>query len=181
MNSIDQVEISGKRVLMRVDFNVPVDADGNVTDTTRIKAHLRTIRYCMEKGSKLVLISHMGRPKGQRVEKLTLRPCAAILSDLLGKEVPFVDDCVGDKALAAVNAMKPGDVILLENLRFHIGDEKNDPEFARQLAELADVYIDDAFAVAHRKAASNSAITEAVKSCAAGFLLRTRSIISIKP
>ncbi len=172
MNSIDQIDISGKRVLMRVDFNVPVDAGGNVTDTTRIKAHLRTIRYCMEKGSKLVLISHMGRPKGQRVDKLTLRPCAAILAGLLGKEVPFVDDCIGESAQNAVAAMKPGDVILLENLRFHIGDEKNDPEFARQLAQLADVYIDDAFAVAHRKAASNSAITEAVKTCAAGFLLK---------
>jgi phosphoglycerate kinase len=172
MKSIDQVDISGKKVLMRVDFNVPVDAGGNVTDTTRIKAHLRTIKYCMEKGSKLILISHMGRPKGQRVDKLTLRPCAVILSSLLGKEVPFVDDCVGDKAIAAVDAMKPGDIILLENLRFHIGDEKNDPEFARELARLADVYIDDAFAVAHRKAASNSAITEAVKSCAAGFLLK---------
>ncbi|MEN6615373.1 MAG: phosphoglycerate kinase [Syntrophorhabdus sp.] len=172
MNSIEQVDISGKRVLMRVDFNVPVDGSGNVTDTTRIKAHLRTIRYCMEKGAKLVLMSHMGRPKGQRVEKLTLKPCAVILSDLLGKPVPFIDDCVGEMAHAAVAAMKPGDVILLENLRFHIGDEKNDPDFARQLAELCDVYIDDAFAVAHRKAASNSAITEAVKTCAAGFLLK---------
>ncbi|MHB8109560.1 MAG: phosphoglycerate kinase [Syntrophorhabdaceae bacterium] len=172
MNSIEQVDISGKRVLMRVDFNVPVDGGGNVTDTTRIKAHLRTIRYCMDKGAKLVLMSHMGRPKGQRVEKLTLKPCAVILSDLLGKPVPFIDDCVGDKAKSAVAAMKSGDVILLENLRFHIGDEKNDPDFARQLGELCDVYIDDAFAVAHRKAASNSAITEVVKSCAAGFLLK---------
>lgn len=172
MNSIEQVDIAGKRVLMRVDFNVPVDGSGNITDTTRIKAHLRTIRYCIEKGAKLVLISHMGRPKGQRVDKLTLKPCAASLSGLLGKEVPFVEDCIGEKAAAAVAAMKPGDVILLENLRFHIGDEKNDPEFARELARLCDVYIDDAFAVAHRKAASNSAITQAVKSCAAGFLLK---------
>lgn len=172
MNSIEQVDIAGKRVLMRVDFNVPVDGSGNITDTTRIKAHLRTIRYCIEKGAKLVLISHMGRPKGQRVDKLTLKPCAASLSGLLGKEVPFVEDCIGEKAAAAVAAMKPGDVVLLENLRFHIGDEKNDPEFARELARLCDVYIDDAFAVAHRKAASNSAITQAVKSCAAGFLLK---------
>ncbi|MBP7527086.1 MAG: phosphoglycerate kinase [Syntrophorhabdaceae bacterium] len=172
MNSIEQVDIAGKRVLMRVDFNVPVDGSGNITDTTRIKAHLRTIRYCIEKGAKLVLISHMGRPKGQRVEKLTLKPCAASLSGLLGKEVPFVEDCIGEKAEAAVAAMKPGDVVLLENLRFHIGDEKNDPEFARELARLCDVYIDDAFAVAHRKAASNSAITQAVKTCAAGFLLK---------
>jgi len=172
MNSIEQVDIAGKRVLMRVDFNVPVDADGNITDTTRIKAHLRTIRYCMEKGAKLILISHMGRPKGQRVDKLTLKPCAASLSGFLGKEVPFVDDCIGEKAAGAVASMKPGDVVLLENLRFHIGDEKNDPEFARELAKLCDVYIDDAFAVAHRKAASNSAITQAVKSCASGFLLK---------
>ncbi len=172
MNSIEQVDIAGKRVLMRVDFNVPVDGSGNITDTTRIKAHLRTIRYCIEQGAKLVLISHMGRPKGQRVDKLTLKPCAASLSGLLGKEVPFVEDCIGEKAAAAVAAMKPGDVVLLENLRFHIGDEKNDPEFARELAKLCDVYIDDAFAVAHRKAASNSAITQAVKSCAAGFLLK---------
>lgn len=172
MNSIDKVDIAGKRVLMRVDFNVPVDANGNITDTTRIRAHLRSIRYCMEKGAKLVLISHMGRPKGQRVDKLTLKPCAAALSGLLGKEVPFVDDCVGEKAGGAVASMKPGDVILLENLRFHIGDEKNDPAFAAELAKLCDVYIDDAFAVAHRKAASNSAITQAVKACAAGFLLK---------
>ncbi|MDD3847082.1 MAG: phosphoglycerate kinase [Syntrophorhabdaceae bacterium] len=172
MNSVEQVDIAGKRVLMRVDFNVPVDAGGNITDTTRIRAHLRTIRYCMEKGAKLILMSHMGRPKGQRVDKLTLRPCAARLSGLLGKDVPFVEDCIGEKAAAAVASMKPGDVILLENLRFHIGDEKNDPQFAAELAKLCDVYIDDAFAVAHRKAASNSAITQAVKTCAAGFLLK---------
>jgi len=172
MNSIEQIDIAEKRVLMRVDFNVPVDASGNITDTTRIKAHLRSIRYCMEKGARLVLISHMGRPKGQRVDKLTLKPCAASLSGLLGKEVPFVEDCIGESAAAAVASMKPGDVILLENLRFHIGDEKNDPAFAAELAKLCDVYIDDAFAVAHRKAASNSAITQAVKTCAAGFLLK---------
>ena len=172
MNSIEQIDIAGKRVLMRVDFNVPVDASGNITDTTRIKAHLRSIRYCMEKGARLVLISHMGRPKGQRVDKLTLKPCAASLSGLLGKEVPFVEDCIGESAAAAVASMKSGDVILLENLRFHIGDEKNDPAFAAELAKLCDVYIDDAFAVAHRKAASNSAITQAVKTCAAGFLLK---------
>ena len=172
MNVIEQVDIAGKRVLMRVDFNVPVDANGNITDETRIKAHIRTIRYCVEKGSKVILISHMGRPKGQRVDKLTLKPCAASLSRLLGKEVPFVDDCIGEKAAGAVASMKEGDVILLENLRFHIGDEKNDPEFARELSKLCDVYIDDAFAVAHRKAASNSAITQFVKVCAAGFLLK---------
>lgn len=172
MNSIEQIDIAGKKVLMRVDFNVPVDSGGNITDETRIRAHIRSIGYCIEKGARVILISHMGRPKGERVEKLTLRPCAASLSRLLGKEVPFVDDCIGGKAQAAVASMKAGEVILLENLRFHIGDEKNDPGFAQELAKLCDVYIDDAFAVAHRKAASNSAITQFVKVCAAGFLLK---------
>ncbi len=172
MNSIEQIDIAGKKVLMRVDFNVPVDSGGNITDETRIRAHIRSIGYCIEKGARVILISHMGRPKGERVEKLTLRPCAASLSRILGKEVPFVDDCIGEKAQAAVASMKAGEVILLENLRFHIGDEKNDPGFARELAKLCDVYIDDAFAVAHRKAASNSAITQFVKVCAAGFLLK---------
>lgn len=172
MNSIEQIDIAGKKVLMRVDFNVPVDSGGNITDETRIRAHIRSIGYCIEKGARVILISHMGRPKGERVEKLTLRPCAASLSRLLGKEVPFVDDCIGEKAQAAVASMKAGEVILLENLRFHIGDEKNDPGFAQELAKLCDVYIDDAFAVAHRKAASNSAITQFVKVCAAGFLLK---------
>lgn len=172
MNSIEQTDIAGKKVLMRVDFNVPVDSGGNITDETRIRAHIRSIGYCIEKGARVILISHMGRPKGERVEKLTLRPCAASLSRLLGKEVPFVDDCIGGKAQAAVASMKAGEVILLENLRFHIGDEKNDPGFAQELAKLCDVYIDDAFAVAHRKAASNSAITQFVKVCAAGFLLK---------
>lgn len=172
MNSIEQTDIAGKKVLMRVDFNVPVDSGGNITDETRIRAHIRSIGYCIEKGARVILISHMGRPKGERVEKLSLRPCAASLSRLLGKGVPFVDDCIGEKAQAAVASMKAGEVILLENLRFHIGDEKNDPGFAQELAKLCDVYIDDAFAVAHRKAASNSAITQFVKVCAAGFLLK---------
>lgn len=172
MKVIEQVDIAGKRVLVRVDFNVPVDADGNITDETRIKAHLRTIRYCIEEGAKVILISHMGRPKGQRVEKLTLRPVAASLAGFLGKDVLFVEDCIGEKVSQTVSSMKAGDVVLLENLRFHIGDEKNDPDFASKLAEHCDVYIDDAFAVAHRKAASNSAITQFVKVSAAGFLLK---------
>lgn len=172
MKVIEQVDIAGKRVLVRVDFNVPVDADGNITDETRIKAHLRTIRYCIEAGAKVILISHMGRPKGQRVEKLTLRPVAASLAGFLGKDVLFVEDCIGEKVSQTVSSMKAGDVVLLENLRFHIGDEKNDPDFASKLAEHCDVYIDDAFAVAHRKAASNSAITQFVKVSAAGFLLK---------
>ena len=172
MKSIDQVDLKGKRVLIRVDFNVPVDDKGVITDDTRIKAHVRTISYCLDNNAKVILMSHMGRPKGQRVDKLSLKPVTAVLSKLLQKEVLFVDDCIGDAAEKAVAAMKEKDVILLENLRFHIGDEKNDPDFAKALAKLCDVYIDDAFAVSHRKAASNVAITEFVKINAAGFLLK---------
>jgi phosphoglycerate kinase len=172
MKSIDQVDLKGKRVLMRVDFNVPVDDKGVITDDTRIEAHVRTISYCLDNNAKVILMSHMGRPKGQRVDKLSLKPVTAVLSKLLQKEVLFVDDCIGDVAEKAVAAMKEKDVILLENLRFHIGDEKNDPDFAKALAMLCDVYVDDAFAVSHRKAASNVAITEFVKINVAGFLLK---------
>jgi phosphoglycerate kinase len=172
MKSIDQVDVKGKRVLIRVDFNVPVDDKGVITDDTRIAAHVRTINYCLDNNAKVILMSHMGRPKGQRVDKLSLKPVTAVLSKLLQKEVLFVDDCVGDAAEKAVAAMKEKDVILLENLRFHIGDEKNDPDFAKALARLCDVYVDDAFAVSHRKAASNVAITEFVTINVAGFLLK---------
>ena len=172
MKCINEVDIRGKRVLIRVDFNVPVDDNGVITDDTRIKAHIRTINYCLDNNAKVILMSHMGRPKGQRVDKLSLRPVAGVLSKLLQKEVLFVDDCIGDAAEKAVATMKEKDIILLENLRFHIGDETNDPDFAKALARLCDVYIDDAFAVSHRKAASNVAITEFVKINAAGFLLK---------
>lgn len=172
MKSITEVEIKGKKVLIRTDFNVPVDDKGMITDDTRIKAHIRTISYCLDNNAKVILISHMGRPKGQKVAKLTLKPVTVVLSKLLKKEVTFVDDCIGETVEKTVTAMKEGDVVLLENLRFHIGDEKNDPDFAKALAKLCDVYIDDAFAVSHRKAASNVAITEFVKTSAAGFLLK---------
>jgi phosphoglycerate kinase len=172
MKSIDQVDLKGKRILIRVDFNVPVDDKGVITDDTRIKAHIRTISYCLDNNAKVILMSHMGRPKGQKVDTLSLKPIAAVLSELLKKEVLFVDDCIGDTVEKAVAAMKEKDVILLENLRFHIGDEKNDPDFAKALAKLCDVYVDDAFAVSHRKAASNVAITEFVKISVAGFLLK---------
>jgi phosphoglycerate kinase len=172
MKSIDQVDLKGKRILIRVDFNVPVDDKGVITDDTRIKAHIRTISYCLDNNAKVILMSHMGRPKGQKVDKLSLKPVTAVLSELLKKEVLFVDDCIGDTVEKAVAAMKEKDVILLENLRFHIGDEKNDPDFAKALAKLCDVYVDDAFAVSHRKAASNVAITEFVKISVAGFLLK---------
>jgi phosphoglycerate kinase len=172
MKYIDQVNLRGKRVFIRVDFNVPMDEHGNITDDARIRAHLQTINYALDEQAKVIVASHMGRPKGKRVEQFSLKPVAKRLSRLLQKEVAFLDDCVGDEVEKAISAMKDGDVVLLENLRFYIGEEKNDADFAAKLARLCDVYVDDAFAVSHRKAASNAAITEIVKICAAGFLLR---------
>ena len=172
MKYIDQIEMKNKKVFLRVDFNVPMDKSSNVTDDTRVRAHLPTINYALEKGAKLIIGSHLGRPKGKRVEELSLKPVVKILSGLLKKEIVFVDDCVGDKVEQAVSIMKEGDIVLLENLRFYPGEDKNDPEFAKKLASLCDIYIDDAFAVSHRAAASNSAITEFVQTCGAGFLLK---------
>lgn len=172
MKYLDQIDVKGKRVLVRVDFNVPMDKQCRVTDDTRVRANLPTINHALEKGAKVIVASHLGRPKGKRVEEFSLKPVVPILAALLKKDVVFVDDCVGEKARQAVNNMKVGDVILLENLRFYPGEDKNDDEFAKQLAELCDVYIDDAFAVSHRAAASNTAITKFVKECAAGFLLK---------
>jgi len=172
MKYLNQIDVSGKKVLVRVDFNVPMDKSGKVTDDTRVRASLATINYIREKGARVIVMSHLGRPKGKRVPEFSLKPVAPILSGLLNKDVPFVDDCVGEKALQAVADMKAGDVILLENLRFHPGEDKNDDAFAQELAKLCDVYINDAFAVSHRAAASNTAITKFVPVCAAGFLLK---------
>lgn len=172
IRTIDQLDLSGKRTLVRVDFNVPMDKSGNVTDITRLQAALPTIRIAMEKGAKTILLSHLGRPKGKRVPEMSLAPVAPRLSSLLGKEVPFVPDCVGDEAEKAVAAMKPGDVLLLENVRFHAGEEKNDEEFGRKLAALCDVYVNDAFATAHRGHASNVAIVRFVPVRAAGLLMK---------
>lgn len=173
MKSIDQLDISGKKVLIRVDFNVPTDEEGNITDDTRIRAHLETIKYAMDKGARVILISHLGRPKGKRNEKYTLKPVAKRLGELLGKAIPFADDCVGEPAEKAAAALKAGDAVLLENLRFHAEEEKNDSEFAKQLAALGDVYIDDAFAAAHRGHASNAGITAFIKECGLGMLLKS--------
>lgn len=172
MKYIDQLDLKHKKVLIRVDFNVPVNETGAVTDDTRIKAHLRTITHCLAQPAKVILASHMGRPKGQKVDKLTLKPVAGVLGQLLGKNITFVDDCIGEQVQKVTANMTDGEIVLLENLRFHIGDEKNDADFAKELAGLCDVYIDDAFAVSHRKAASNVAITQFVPICAAGFLLK---------
>ncbi|HOC60283.1 MAG TPA: phosphoglycerate kinase [Smithellaceae bacterium] len=172
MKYIDQIDFSGKNVLVRVDFNVPMDKTGKVTDDTRVKASLATLNYIREKGAKVIVTSHLGRPKGKRVEEYSLKPVAPVLAGLLKMEVPFIEDCIGEKALRAVAGMKAGEVILLENLRFHPGEDKNDEAFAQELAKLCDVYINDAFAVSHRAAASNTAITKFVPLCAAGFLLK---------
>lgn len=172
MRYIDQIDIKDKRVFIRVDFNVPMDEKGNITDDTRIRAHLPTINYVIDKGAKVIVGSHLGRPKGKRSEAFSLRAAAKRLSELIGKDVLFLDDCIGEEVEKAVSQMKSGDVTLLENLRFHQGEEKNDPEFAKQLARLCDVYVDDAFAVSHRKAASNTAIIDFVDVSVAGFLLK---------
>jgi phosphoglycerate kinase len=172
MKTIDQVAMKGKRVLVRVDFNVPMDKAGNVTDDTRVRAVLPTIRHAMEAGAKVIVCSHLGRPKGKRAMEYSLKPVVGVLAGLLQREVGFLDDCIGDTVEKAVGALKEGDVVLLENLRFHPGEDANDPVFARQLARLCDVYIDDAFAVAHRAAASNTAIAQFAAVCAAGFLMK---------
>jgi len=172
MKYIDQIDLKDKRVFIRCDFNVPMDKNCNITDDSRIRAHLQTINYAIKAGSRVIVASHLGRPKGKKVDEFSLRPVAKALSDLLGKDVIFAEDCIGDEVEKKVSGMKVGDILLLENLRFYPGEEKNDAEFAAKLARLCDVYIDDAFAVSHRKAASNAAITDFVKLCGAGFLLK---------
>ncbi|MBN1496470.1 MAG: phosphoglycerate kinase [Spirochaetes bacterium] len=168
---IDKVNIKGKRVMIRVDYNVPYDKSMNITDDTRITATLPTINYCLKEGCKIILVSHMGRPKGKPVPEMSLKPVAARLASILGREVKFIETPLGEEVAKSVSAMKDGDIILLENIRFYPGEEKNDPDLGRQLAALCDVYVDDAFAAAHRGHSSNDAITKFAKEAAAGFLL----------
>ena len=168
--SIRDLDLQGKRVFMRVDFNVPL-ANGKITDDTRIEAALPSVRYVIERGGHLILASHLGRPKGKPEPKYSLKPVAVRLGELLGKSVQFAPDCVGPEVEKLVAAMANGDVLLLENLRFHSEEEKNDPAFAKQLAALCDVYVNDAFGAAHRAHASTAGIVSYVKQAAAGFLM----------
>ncbi|MBI5575225.1 MAG: phosphoglycerate kinase [Deltaproteobacteria bacterium] len=172
VRSIDQLELTGKRVLIRVDFNVPMDKEGNVTDNTRLQAALPTIRHAVMSGAKTILLSHLGRPKGKKVPEMSLAPAARRLSSLMGKEVTFVPDCVGPDTEKAVAAMRPGDVLLLENVRYYADEEKNDEGFGKKLAALCDVYVNDAFATAHRGHSSNVAIVKFVMEKAAGMLMK---------
>jgi phosphoglycerate kinase len=169
--NLSSAELSGKRVLVRADFNVPLDDTGKITDDTRIRAALPTILDLTGKGAKVILISHFGRPKGQVNESMRLTPVGVRLSELLGKNVTKCDDCVGDAVKAAVDSLAAGDVLLLENARFYAGEEANDPEFAKQLGELADVYVNDAFGTAHRAHASTEGVTKYVETCVAGYLI----------
>jgi len=172
MKFIDEINIKGKKVLCRFDFNVPLDNNLKITDDVRIRAALPTINYALDEGAKVIIMSHLGRPKGKVVPELSLAPVARRLSRLLGKEIHLAEDCIGPAPKKLVDEMKPGCVVLLENLRFHAEEEANDESFAKELASFDDVYIDDAFGNAHRRHASNVGITKFVKECGAGFLIK---------
>jgi len=170
---IDEIEdLKGKKVFMRVDFNVPLDDNQNITEDTRIRAVLPSINYALDYNAKVILASHLGRPKGERKPKYSMAPAAKRLSRLLGKEVKLAPDCIGDEVRAMIDDMKPGDVLMLENVRFYPGEEKNDEDFAKALTNGCEIYINDAFAVSHRAHASVEAITRFFPIVAAGFLMK---------
>ena len=169
---IDELALKGKSVFIRVDFNVPLDENNNITDDTRIRSVLPTINFALDEHAKVILASHLGRPKGKRVPAMSLGPVAKRLSRLLSKEVMLAPDCVGPEIKKIVDDMKPGDVVLLENLRFHPEEEQNDDAFSRELGSIAEIYIDDAFGMAHRAHSSNVGITKHVKEFGAGFLMK---------
>ncbi len=169
--ALKNLDVKGKRVLMRVDYNVPLNEKREITDDTRIRETLPSVRYVLDNGGKLVLMAHLGRPKGERKPDESLAPAAKRLSDLIGRPVTMAPDCIGEEVEKIVAAMKAGDVVLLENLRFHKAEEKNDPDFAAKLAKLGDVYVNDAFGAAHRAHASTEGVTKHFDKCAAGFLM----------
>jgi phosphoglycerate kinase len=172
VKTIQSIDLDGKRVLVRVDFNVPLNKEGRITDDARIQGALPTLRYVVEHGARLIVASHLGRPKGRRVPEFSLAPVAERLTLLLERRVRLAEDCIGPGAAAAVDGMADGDVVLLENLRYHEGEQKNDPVFAEALAALCDVYVNDAFAVCHRAHASVAAVTRFAPISVAGFLLQ---------
>lgn len=171
---IDQLSnLKGKKVFIRVDFNIPQDDQGNITEDTRIAGAVPTIKYAVEQGAKVILASHLGRPKGEKKSKYSMRPAAIRLSQLLGKNVIQAPDCFGPEVDQLINAMELGDIVMLENVRFYPGEEKNDSEFASQLVNGCEIYINDAFAVSHRAHASVEAITKLIPIVAAGFLMKS--------
>jgi len=169
---IDQLDLKAKRVLIRVDFNVPLNASLQITDDTRIRASLPTISYAIDQGAKVIMLSHLGRPKGKIVPEMSLNPVASRLAELLGKSVKMAKDCIGEEVKAEIGRMREGEVLLLENCRFHQGDEENDEVFSRALAGLADLYVNDAFGTAHRAHASTVGVTRFLPVSAAGFLMQ---------
>ena len=169
--SIKDVNVSGLKCLVRVDFNVPLDENGKITNENRIDGALPTIKYLMENNAKVILCSHLGRPKGEFNMKYSLRPVAVRLNEILGGKVTFATDVVGENAKKVVSEMKDGEVVLLENLRFHKEEEKNDEEFCKKLAEFADIYVNDAFGTAHRAHASTAGVSKFVKTSVSGFLI----------
>jgi phosphoglycerate kinase len=168
--TVEDIELKGKRILTRVDFNVPLEG-GKVANDSRIRGALPTIKYIQDHGGKLILMSHLGRPKGNRVPEMSLKPCLPVLTDLLGRPVFFADDCIGERAEAAVDALGDGDVLLLENLRYYKEETDNDSAFAAKLAKLGDIYVNDAFGTAHRAHASTEGVTRYIERCAAGYLM----------
>ncbi|MDY6784523.1 MAG: phosphoglycerate kinase [Cyanobacteriota bacterium] len=169
--NLSESDVSGKKVLVRVDFNVPLDDQGNITDDTRIRAALPTIQDLIKKGAKVILASHLGRPKGKPSDKFSLAPAAKRLSELLGQEVKMCGDCVGDEVASVANSLNNGQVAMLENVRFHAEEEKNDPEFSKQLAANADLYVNDAFGTAHRAHASTEGVSKYLSPSVAGYLI----------
>lgn len=172
MKTIKDIALDDRRVLVRVDFNVPLDGDGHVTDDARIRRSLPTLEYLLARNARLIVASHLGRPGGKVVPAFSLAPAAACLEKMLGRKVVLAADCIGDEAEKTTRDMAPGDVVMLENLRFHAGEQKNDDAFSRGLAALCEVYVNDAFAVCHRANASVVAVTRHVAVCVAGFLLK---------